>query len=600
MDVHKLDQALLKHSTVETSRRNETTSRSRDVSSRYRSSIPSAVSGPRRCPSPNSRTATTSSVSVPKRAISAERKRPATPPSPRSPSTPAYDTIKTVHLASRKLVSGRTAEGLWPSTMRSLSVSFQSDTFSIPVSRKEKPVTQALSDRNLRQTSNVAHKVTSTVPTLRKATPERKRSPLKGKNAPDQSENSKPVEDLNTRQVDDHRLPSKIGGRSSSNASARSVDFSSKSSKASAASQGMAAHSLRRMSLPGSLATPLQKSASDVDRLMSPLQKSASDVARLMSPDGSGEVKSGNNVLRLPKVISSRLFERTNLATPDGRPRSLPGSRPASPNKISKPSSFVSRCPSPARTTLTSAPSKGVSPSWSRPSSPSRQANSSTSVLSYIADIRKGKKVTSHIEDVCQLRILYNTHLQWRYANARAHVTLSYQKLTAEKTLINVCRTTSELRVSVIEKRIALQQLKLKLKLASVLNEQVTYLDRWHSLEKDHICAVSGATKDLQASTLRLPVTEGARADLDTVQAAMCSAVDVMHTVGLSISSVLPTVEGVNCLVSELADVAAKERAMIDEFEALLVTAAGMQVEEDSLRTHLVQLKQKNWGVVKD
>ncbi|WOH01142.1 hypothetical protein DCAR_0520523 [Daucus carota subsp. sativus] len=586
MDVHELDQALVKHSVVEVPRKNGATSRSRsrDISSRYRSSTPSSVASPRRCPSPNSRTATTSSVSVPKRAISAERKRPSTPPSPQSLSASARDTIKKVHMVvPTKLVSDRTAEGLWPSTMRSLSVAFQSDTFSIPVSKREKPVTQALSDRNLRQSLNVAHKVASTVPASRKPTPERKRSPLKGKNAPDQSENSKPVEELNTRQAGEHRLPSIFGGRSSSGSSVKSIDLYGKTSKALAASQGMAAPSLRRMSLPGSLATPLQKSASDV--------------VRLMSPDG--EVENGNNdILRLTKLNSSILFERTKLVTPAGRTRSLPGSHPSSPNKTSMPSSFVSRCPSPARTTLNSAPSRGVTPSWSRPSSPSSQAKSSTSVLSYIADIKKGKKVTSHIEDVCKLRLLYNTHLQWRYANARAYVTQNYQKLSAEKTLINVSRTTSELRVSVIEKRIFLHQLKLKLKLASVLNEQITYLDRWHFLEKDHSCAVSGAIKDLQASTIRLPVTEGARADLDTVQAAMCSAVNVMHTVGLSISSVLPTVEEVNCLVSELANVAAEERAMIDEFEALLATTAAMQAEENSLRMHLVQLKQ-NRGVLK-
>lgn len=41
-----------------------------------------------------------------------------------------------------------------------------------------------------------------------------------------------------------------------------------------------------------------------------------------------------------------------------------------------------------------------------------------------------------------------------------------------------------------------------------------------------------------------------------------------------------------NCLVSELADVAAKERAMIDEFEALLVTAAGMQVRKVIMLIH--------------
>lgn len=35
-----------------------------------------------------------------------------------------------------------------------------------------------------------------------------------------------------------------------------------------------------------------------------------------------------------------------------------------------------------------------------------------------------------------------------------------------------------------------------------------------------------------------------------------------------------------NCLVSELANVAAEERAMIDEFEALLATTAAMQVRK--------------------
>jgi hypothetical protein len=38
-------------------------------------------------------------------------------------------------------------------------------------------------------------------------------------------------------------------------------------------------------------------------------------------------------------------------------------------------------------------------------------------------------------------------------------------------------------------------------------------------------------------------------------------------------------VEGVNCLVSELAVVASQEKAMLDECEALLASAAAMQVK---------------------
>lgn len=38
----------------------------------------------------------------------------------------------------------------------------------------------------------------------------------------------------------------------------------------------------------------------------------------------------------------------------------------------------------------------------------------------------------------------------------------------------------------------------------------MTYLDDWAVLERDHIDAVSKAVEDLEASTLRLPVTGGA------------------------------------------------------------------------------------------
>ncbi|KAF8400497.1 hypothetical protein HHK36_013795 [Tetracentron sinense] len=66
-------------------------------------------------------------------------------------------------------------------------------------------------------------------------------------------------------------------------------------------------------------------------------------------------------------------------------------------------------------------------------------------------------------------------------------------------------------------------------------------------------------------------------------------------------------VEEMHCLVSELADVVANERVMLDECGDLLASTLAMQVnpvtqlkyyllylevEENSLRTHLIQLKQ--------
>ncbi|XP_038696596.1 AUGMIN subunit 8-like isoform X2 [Tripterygium wilfordii] len=190
--------------------------RTREVSSRYKSPSPSTASNSRRSPSPNLTTIVPSNPRlVPKRAVSAERKRPSTPPSPQRPSTPIRDSSVDSQLSSRRMSigDGRLPESLWPSTMQSLSFSFQSDCISIPVSKKEKSVNSASSDRTLRSSSNVGHKQAETPSRARKPTPERKRSPLKGRNSHDQSENAKPVYGLHSRLIDQQRWPSRIGGK---------------------------------------------------------------------------------------------------------------------------------------------------------------------------------------------------------------------------------------------------------------------------------------------------------------------------------------------------------------------------------------------------
>ncbi|KAF6168090.1 hypothetical protein GIB67_011475 [Kingdonia uniflora] len=137
---------------------------------------------------------------------------------------------------------------------------------------------------------------------------------------------------------------------------------------------------------------------------------------------------------------------------------------------------------------------------------------------------------------------------------------LSIQNLAAENTINSVWNTTFELRDSVIIKRINLQQLR--------------------------------ATEALEACILHLPVTSGTRENMDTLKKAICSAIDVMQTMASSICLLLSRAEGTNCLVSELANVTAQERALLDECGDLLASTAAVQVEEKSLRTHLMQLKQ--------
>ncbi|KAK7265186.1 hypothetical protein RJT34_32802 [Clitoria ternatea] len=601
MDVCRLEQALRKHTTVETTRARQplvlaeknnaiTTRRSatREVSSRYKSPTRAPTpSSPRRCPSPNlARTASAPSKLLPKRAQSAERKRPATPPSPPSPSTPVHHSSVNLDASSKRVGGGsRMPESLWPSTMRSLSVSFQSDIISIPVSKKEKPVTSA-SDRTLRPTSNVAHKHVET-PNTRKITPERKRSPLKGKNASDHSENSKPVDALHSRMRDQHRWPSRIGGKVSSNALNRGHDHTDKATRMLSSSvPGTGVSSLRRFSLPGEASVSLMKTSSEAARLS------------LLVENGRIESKAKGvdanlHVLRPQKSVSATPLDKTGLAIAGARSQSLPspGSRLPSPSKTSVLPSSSSKGASPSRS-RPSTPPRGVSPSRIRSTNPSNQSNNSISVLSFIADFKKGKKGAALIEDAHQLRLLYNRHLQWRFINARAEDVFYTQNATVEKNVYNVWSTTLSMWESIIRKRINLQQLQLELKLNSILNDQMAYLEEWAVMENDHVDALSGAVEDLEASTLRLPLTGGAKADIEHLKIAICSAVEVIQAMGSAIYPLLSRVESMNNLISEVAVVSAQEKGMLDECEALLTFATAMQVEEYSIRTHLMQFKQ--------
>ncbi|XP_027362685.1 AUGMIN subunit 8-like isoform X2 [Abrus precatorius] len=561
MDVCKSEQASRKHKAAETPRpllvlaeKNNavtTTGRSgtREVSSRYKSPTPASPSGSRRCPSPNlTRTTTPASSSqlLPKRSLSAERKRPSTPPSPPTPrpSTPVNNSSVDGKLSKR--VSGsRLPDSLWPSTMRSLSVSFQSDTISIPVSKKEKPVASA-SDRTLRPASNVAHKQAET-PTVRKPTPERKCSPLNGKNASAQSENSKPADSsLPSRLIDQHRWPGRIGGKVSSSALNRSVDCGDTRTLNTSVS-GTVFSSQRRLSRSDESSKPLQRASSDAVRLL-PLIGSGRIGSEAKSVDDCSLHK-----LRPHKFVATSPTNKAGFASAGVRSQSssAPGSRLPSPSRTSL-SSSSSRGVSPSRSRPSTPPSRGISPSRIRSTNSSIQSNNSTSVLSFIADFKKGKKGAAYIEDAHQLRLLYNRYLQWRFASAKADAVLYIQNAIVE----------------------------------------MIYLDDWAVLERDHIDAVSGAVEDLEASTLRLPVTGGATADIEHLKVAICQAVDVMQAMGSAICSLLLQIESMNNLISEVAVKAAQEKTMLDECEMLLASVAAMQVEESSLRTHLVQIKQ--------
>ncbi|CAA6661681.1 unnamed protein product [Spirodela intermedia] len=551
-------------------------SQTREVASRCKAeltpvaiSVPSKPSKAQRSPSPSVRSP---SPSLPKRSQSADRRRPATPthrispsaspsssrssttmssPSSR-PSTPVRDVTEDVPFSSRRRGGSRMPDGLWPS-MRSLTSSFQSESVSGRPRNSDK----------LLSNSNHTHlQMLNSSDNLKR---ERKTTPSKGRNATDQSENLKPAENPHCRVLDQNRWPRSVNSKISSRSMSMSMDLTDRVSRLS--------------SLPVSFrgASPARK-AHITDGPRRGPQKNAGEVASQTCSDVNGLVKEFNAATSVP----AKHLERDPSVTRPRRTVSLPlpGSpRSSTPCKISSPSAFFR--------------SMATSPSRSRPSTPNNPAGRTgfSSSQSYMVDVRKGKKSANHIEAAHQLRLLYNRNLLWRFVNARAEASTSMQKMTAESILHSVWVSISEMRDSVVTKRISVEQLRQEMKLGLILREQMAYIEDWGLLNREHSSSLLGVTEALKASILRLPVTGGGKADVPALKDAISSAVGVMQAVLYSINHLHSRMVDKFSAVSELAEVAVLERAMLNECRELLSSVAAMQVHESSLRTHLLQLK---------
>ncbi|XP_073011170.1 AUGMIN subunit 8-like [Typha latifolia] len=618
-----------KNNAVPASRKPQT----REIASRYKSGISSSPisnsSTPRRCRSPSaSRTPPAVGMSLPKRAQSAERRpstpsprfsaplspssrpstpsslrssapfspssrpstpysslrfsaplspssRPSTPSSSRSsaplstssrPSTPsrsaARNAVAEKNSTCRQLITSRAPDGLWPS-MRSLSSSFQSESMLIPIRKKEKIITSSSSDQSKSQFNTIS---------------ERKRTPLRGRNTADLSENSRLLESPHARMIEQRPRLAMMGRKVSANAMSRSMDLTDKVNRSVC------------LPVPSRGLSPRRMPTSDgVGR---DHQQSLHEVASCLNLDGSGRA---DQRMSPSPYVSSQIFIKSTSLTRPSRTLSLPVpglQRPSSPSKTLSTTSSVSR--------------RIQSPSRARPSTPVRstsagtsRADASPSVHSHIFDARKGRRDAKQVEDAHQLRLLCNRDMQWHFLNALADETLSTQKMRSEGILHNMWSTISRLRDSVLMKRIDVQHFRQEVKLNTILKEQIDYLQRWATLEREHSSSLSGAIESLKASILRLPVTGGAMVDMLDLKNAVSSAVDIMQAMGSSICYLLSKVLGTYSLVADLSVVAAKERAMLDECRELFLTIAALQVQESSLRTNLIQLRQESVNIAR-
>ncbi|XP_042512372.1 QWRF motif-containing protein 6-like isoform X2 [Macadamia integrifolia] len=211
-------------------------------------------------------------------------------------------------------------------------------------------------------------------------------------------------------------------------------------------------------------------------------------------------------------------------------------------------------------------------------------------------EARKGRKVSSNQEDVHALRLLHNHYLQWRYVNAKAETVMQCQRTATERLLYALWCNISQLHDSVKRKGMELRQLKKERTLSAILEAQMPYLEEWSAIEENYSTSLSGAIKALQDTLLRLPINGNVRVDFREVEEALNSASNVMGIISFHLGSFLPKAERLVRLISELAEVASRERALVEECGDLLTKTHMLQVEESSLRGQLIQVSWSTTG----
>ncbi|KAG1342067.1 QWRF motif-containing protein 2 [Cocos nucifera] len=467
--------------------------RTKEISSRYLSSYSSSSSTTSTSySSSNSYSSSRSSSSSRRFPSPLVSSRPSTPPAlapkrsqsvDRSrPSTPRPDPRPTPaepSAAARALCT----------TTRSLSVSFQGESFFYQTSRAK-----ATSPSPTRKPSP-AHRRTNSAT----ATPAR---------AGDQSENSRPFENH-------HRWPAARPRQS--NPLMRSLDCNLEKKGSILTTVHLLQQSMvfddgtRRASFDGGDLS----ASSDTDSVSSGSNSGAQELSvppraritpRGISVPARFWQETNSRLRRLPEPRTPLSSSGSRTAAPPKlglAKKSLVDSPSSSPRSVSSPLHGPMRPSSPSK--IAASPSRGMaSPlrvrnNGSVSSSPIGQPGNAPSIISFAAEVRRAKKGENRIEEAHLLRLFHNRHLQWRWVNARANASLFVQRLTAE----------------------------------------MTYLEEWSLLDRDHSSALSGAIEALKASTLRLPVVGGAKADIQEVKDAVGSVVDVMQSMGSSICSLL-------------------------------------------------------------
>ncbi|KAI3407782.1 uncharacterized protein J3R85_020749, partial [Psidium guajava] len=191
-------------------------------------------------------------------------------------------------------------------------------------------------------------------------------------------------------------------------------------------------------------------------------------------------------------------------------------------------------------------------------------------VLKYFKQKRKVSPLQE--EEMHTLRILHNSLLQWRFANARARAAADNAKRNAEEKLRLVWLRISKMRWSVMEKMVEMQRLRHGIRLYEIISPQVHILQEYPAkLERKHGEGLGRLSRKLVALSHLLPL-ESAKADVTvSIAAAMNMAMEALDSINSkNLNLFSQQAEELYHLTTELGSTLEGQRRCFQELDELI------------------------------
>ncbi|KAM1069867.1 hypothetical protein ACFX13_001785 [Malus domestica] len=218
----------------------------------------------------------------------------------------------------------------------------------------------------------------------------------------------------------------------------------------------------------------------------------------------------------------------------------------------------------------------------------SRVKSSGGGVGGVLKYFRLQKKVSPvQEEDFHRFRLLHNRLLQWRFANARAEAAKIAAQKSSQDKIFSVWLRTLKVRNFILDKRMHVQKLKHEIKVYQILNPQIILLNEWGKLDKKNQESVCRLVRKLSGISNTIPLVHDAEANVESLYESMTTAMAMMEGILGMVSKLLPQLEKVLYMVTELLIAQKQQR----ELENNLALVSALAEEEASVRAHLIQME---------